>query len=129
MKWWFRQDGHQATIYLGLETRHCILTTLGLLWVFKVYIQSNPREKPKRMGNFTKEKLDILLDVLLICLAKCRSIITTEQTLSALKGSRDKILVKRLGSCYKVAQTLLLVLCPHPVPGALCSVCSLFLSP
>lgn len=97
---------NHSTIYLGLVTHHCIFRTVGLFGVFRVYILSNPREKPKRMDNFTRENLDIHLDILLICLAKCSLIITIEQTRLARKGSRDEILVKRLGSCYKTTQAL-----------------------
>lgn len=115
---------HHSTVPLGLATRHCIFRTLELIWVIWLYIQSNPREKPKRMDTFTKEGLDILLNVLHTyqCWAKCSGMMVTEPSLLALKGTHGRILVKKSKSCYKSTQTLSLIPCPPHIPSALCCI-------
>lgn len=102
-----RPDGHQVCIlslyYLvKAETYHCIFGTWSYYEFSECTFSPIPREKPKRMENFSKERLDILLDVLLIYWARGSSIIAPEQSLLALKGSCDRRLVKRLKAVIKL---------------------------
>ena len=82
---------YHFTIDLGFET-HLVFSEHLSYYEFSEWPFSLILEKPKRMEHFTKERLDILLDVSLICWA----VTAPEQSLLALQGSCDRILIKRL---------------------------------